>query len=64
MIRRSTVGPARASAAVLVSPFSLLNGIEPWPGGGWGSTYVLLLAALVAAALAALASRYRKAVAS
>jgi ABC-2 type transport system permease protein len=54
--------PITPRVATLVSPFSLLNGIEPWPA--WGIGYVLLLAAVVAAALAALLSRYRKAVAS
>jgi ABC-2 type transport system permease protein len=54
--------PITPRVATLVSPFSLLNGIEPWPA--WGIGYVLLLAAVVAAAVAALLSRYRKAVAS
>ena len=56
--------------AGLISPFTLLDGVRQWLGGGlgvvpdpgdaWGTGYALLLAVLVAAGLAALVTRYRK----
>lgn len=59
-----------ARVAGLISPFTLLDGVRQWlgggpgvvpdPGGAWGTGYALLLVVLVAAGLAALVTRYRK----
>jgi hypothetical protein len=64
------VASTAAKVAGLISPFTLLDGVRQWgggglgvvpdPGGAWGIGYALLLAVLVAAGLAALVTRYRK----
>jgi ABC-2 type transport system permease protein len=68
----AVVSSTAAQVAGLVSPFTLLDGVRLWlggtqpgqvpdPGAAWGTAYALLLIALVAAGLAALMTRYRKA---
>src|ERR1700759_1002162 len=68
----AVVSSTGAHVAGLVSSFTLLDWLRLWlggapprqvpdPGAAWGTAYALLLIALVAAGLAALMTRYRKA---